>query len=102
MISEIATRRAKKSSSFSKRIARFYLARPILRKNTGTHVAMKRRVRPIADAADEAMLHRVDVTIFDVASEVCLIADQVFPEAALPDAAFVASRPDGAESFSFR
>jgi len=81
MVSEIAARRAKNPHRSPNASRVFYLARPILRKNTGTHVAMKRRVRPIADAVDQAMLHRVDVTIFDVASEVCLIADQVFPEA---------------------
>jgi len=63
---------------------------------------MKRRVRPVADARDQAVFHRVDVTIFDMAGVIGLIADQMFPEAALPDAAFVACYPNGAEPFPLR
>ena len=48
------------------------------------------------------MLHRIDVAIFDVTGVIRLIPDQMLPEAALPDAAFVAFDPDGAEPFSFR
>src|SRR5436190_24121782 len=54
-------------------------------------------MRSIADAGDQAMLERVDVTIFDMTSIVRLIADRMLPEAALPDAAFATRRANGAE-----
>ena len=63
---------------------------------------MKRGVRPIAHARDEAVLERIDVAIFDMARIVGLVADQVLPEPALPDAAFVARDADSTEPFLFR
>ena len=40
--------------------------RPILRKEACRHVAVKRRERPIAYVRDEAMVHGIDVAIFNV------------------------------------
>ena len=72
------------------------IARPIERKHPASDVAMKRRIRPILNSADQAVLHRIDHAIFDVARVVGLIPDQVLPEPALPDAAFTAPDTDGA------
>ncbi len=44
------------------------------------------------------MLDRVDHAILDVARVVGLIADQMLPEPALPDAAFAAPGTDGAQA----
>jgi len=38
---------------------------------------------PIADAPDQAVLDRIDVTILDVAAEILIVADQMFPEPTL-------------------
>src|ERR1700704_410911 len=61
---------------------------------------MKRGIRPIAHARDEPVLERIYVTIFDMARIISLIADQMLPKSALPDAAFVASDAHGAEPLS--
>jgi hypothetical protein len=53
-------------------------------------------MRPVADAADQAVLDRIDVAILDVAAEILIIADQMFPEAPLPDGAFAARAADRA------
>ena len=36
-------------------------------------------MRPVADAADQAMLDRIYVAILDVAAEILIVADQMFP-----------------------
>jgi hypothetical protein len=51
---------------------------------------MERGIRPIADAGDQAVLDRIDIAIRDVAAEILIVADQVFPKPALPDASFAA------------
>jgi hypothetical protein len=78
------------------------VTRPILRNNPGANIAVKRRVRPIPDAADQPMLDRIDVATFDMTGVIRLVTDQMFPEPALPDAAFVSLDPDMAEPFPFR
>ena len=45
---------------------RLELAGPVLRKQAGRHVAVKRRERPIAYVRDEAVVHGIDVAIFNV------------------------------------
>ena len=57
---------------------------------------MKRGMRPVAHARDEPVLERVDITIFDVARIIGLVPDQMLPETALPDSAFVAREANGA------
>ena len=56
-------------------------------------------MRPVADAADQAVLDRIDGAILDVAAEILVVADQMFPEAALPDGAFAARNADRAARF---
>jgi hypothetical protein len=51
---------------------------------------MKRGIGPIAQACDEAVLERIDITILDVARVIRFVTYQMFPEPALPDAALVA------------
>jgi hypothetical protein len=48
------------------------------------------------------MLHRVDVTIFDMAGTISFIANQMLPEASLPDAAFAALDPNRTHVLLFR
>jgi hypothetical protein len=57
---------------------------------------------PIAHAGDQAMRERIDPAIFDMTRVIGFVADQVFPEAALPDAAFVARNANGAAPLVFR
>ena len=63
---------------------------------------MKRGMRPIAHARDEAMLERIDMAVFDMARIIGFVADQMLPEPALPDAAFVAGDANGAEPLPLR
>jgi len=63
---------------------------------------MKRGIWPIAHARDEPVLERIYITIFDMARIISLIADQMLPKSALPDAAFVACDAHGAEPLSLR
>jgi len=45
------------------------------------------------------MLERIDVAVFDVTRIIRLVTDQMLPESALPDAAFVAGNANGTEPF---
>ena len=49
---------------------------------------MERRVRPLAHARDKAMLDRLDMNGIDVALEIPVITDGVFPETTLPKREF--------------
>ena len=53
-------------------------------------------MRPIADAPDQPVFDRIDVTILDVAAEILIVADQMFPEPTLPDGTFAACHADRA------
>jgi hypothetical protein len=55
-------------------VVRFNMAAPIERKQSRVYIAMKRRTRPVTHACDEAVLERVDITIFDVARIISLVA----------------------------
>ncbi len=48
------------------------------------------------------MLERIDITIFDVARLIGLVADQMLPETPLPDSALVAREANGAAPLLFR
>ena len=97
--SQVRTITAPSSPSFAEITVRFAVTRPILRKQPGAHVAVKRGIRPIAHPRNEAMLERIDVAVFDVTRIIRLVTDQMLPESALPDAAFVASNPNGTAPF---
>jgi hypothetical protein len=45
---------------------------------------MKRRVRPVLYARDQAVLHRVDVDVIDVPREVAVVRNCMFPKPTLP------------------
>ncbi len=45
-------------------------------------------MRPIGDAGDVPVLHRVEMNVIDMALEIRVISDRVFPIAALPNALF--------------
>ncbi len=59
---------------------------PILRIHTGTYHEMKRRVRPVLDAADMSMFHGIEVNVVDVAGKIVLVPHGVLPISALPNA----------------
>ena len=61
---------------------------------------MERGIRPIANAGDQAVLDRIDITIRDVAAEIVIIPDQVFPEPTLPDASFATRNAHRASQLS--
>ena len=56
---------------------RLGLARPVLRKQAGRDVAVKRRERPIAYAGDKSVLHGIDIAIFNMTAIVLVISDQM-------------------------
>jgi hypothetical protein len=89
-------------SPLPERAARINLTCPVERNNPGIDITVKRRTWPIANPFDQTVLHRVDVAIFDVAGIVSFIANQMLPEAPLPDAAFVAFDPNGTQLFPLR
>ena len=60
------------------------IASPIVWQRPLLHVAMKRRVRPIAYALHMTVLDRVEMNVLNVPREVTFIADSVFPESPLP------------------
>ena len=80
-------------SALAERASRFGVAAPIDRKRSGTHVAMKRGVRPIAHPRDQSMLERIDGAILDMTHIIGFIANLMLPEPGLPDAAFAAAAP---------
>jgi hypothetical protein len=41
-------------------------------------------MRPVANSGHEFVLHRIEMNVVNVASEIVLIADGVFPESPLP------------------
>ncbi|HEV7601154.1 MAG TPA: hypothetical protein VGO49_13010 [Bradyrhizobium sp.] len=49
---------------------------------------MKAAVRPIQNAPDVSVLHRIEVNVVDMALEIGIVANGVLPIAALPDAFF--------------
>jgi len=55
--------------------------------------AMERRIRPILDAGDEAVLDGVEPAVVDVMGMIVLVADQMLPVAPLPDTALAARPP---------
>src|SRR5882757_10126950 len=91
-----------RSPSFAEISNHFAIASPIFRKHSRAHIAMKRGMRPVAHTADEAVLDRIDMTILDVACIIGLVADQMLPEPALPDAALIPGGTNGAEPLALR
>ena len=70
-----------------------------------THIAMKRRISPIHHPMNPPMLHGVKMQMINIAMQIVLIPDGMFPIAALPhqDAAIVSlrnSQPTFCESAS--
>jgi hypothetical protein len=65
-----------------------HIAAPIERQKSLPDVSMERTMRPIAGARHQPMSHRVEVNVIDMAREVGIVADRMFPETALPYAFF--------------
>src|SRR3546814_5541916 len=78
------------------------IARPVFRKPTALHETVERRVRPVHRARGVPMLHRIDVDVVHVRMQVRLVPDQVFPVAALPNAALGLGQAAGAAAFDTR
>ena len=76
--------------------------RPVFGNDPRPHVAMKRRMRPIAHLCHQTVFHRIDITIFDMATVVSFVTDQMLPESPLPDAALAACDPNRTEPFPLR
>ncbi len=60
------------------------IASPVRRQISACDVMLETTVRPITDAPDQPMLHRVEMDIVNVTSEISLVANRVLPIPALP------------------
>jgi hypothetical protein len=56
-----------------------YSRRPDRRKNPLADKPMKRRMWPLADGSDKAVLSRIEVQVIDMAAVIVLVGDQVLP-----------------------
>lgn len=61
---------------------------PLSADDAASRVRMNRRPALGERIGDQAVLHRIMVDVGDVAGEVVVVADQVFPEAPLPEIVF--------------
>src|SRR3989338_1971438 len=75
--------------------------RPTRRINPLRYQAMKSRMRPVRQPFDQTMLERVDMDVIHVRTKIRIIADQVFPISALPDAPLVARHANPGAPFGF-
>jgi hypothetical protein len=64
------------------------IAAPVSRQQTVLHMAVEAAVRPVANASDITVLHRIEVNVIDVTLEVRIISDCVLPKTSLPDSRF--------------
>jgi hypothetical protein len=65
------------------------------RKYATPDIAVEQRVRPILHAPGQAVLDRIEVTVFDMPRVIGVVANQMLPETSLPDTALVARFADG-------
>ena len=72
------------------------LGGPVGWEDAATDVAVEAGVGPVGGASDEAVFDGVVVDVFDVMPVVGIVADEMFPIASLPDAAFASSLACGA------
>ncbi len=86
MIVSLRVGKAKRAhQSFSKRSLNILqVSTPISFQQAAFDEAMKAAVRPVRDARDISVFHRVEVDVVDVTIEVGVIADSVLPIATLP------------------
>ena len=61
------------------------LGGPIFVVHALLHITMKGGIRPLGSGLDIAVFHRVVMDVVQMGGKISFIADQVFPEAALPD-----------------
>ncbi|KIU45223.1 hypothetical protein QU42_14535 [Bradyrhizobium sp. UASWS1016] len=85
--------------SFAEVAAQRDVTTPVAWEQSCAHVAMKRRMWPIAYPCDMPMLQRINVAVLNMTRVIGLVAYQVFPEPTLPDSAFVARDTNVAELF---
>ena len=60
------------------------ISRPVIRQYPVFHVAMKRRIWPVAHALHPRMLDRIEMNVVNMPREVSFVADGMFPESSLP------------------
>jgi hypothetical protein len=65
-----------------------------------TDVTMKRRVRPICDAVDQAMFDRIKIAVRNVRAQILVVSDVMPPVPALPNATLAARASDWIDAFS--
>src|SRR5215510_9510459 len=64
------------------------IATPVSRQQTALHIAVEATVRPVANASDISVFHRIEMNVIDVTLEVRIVSDCVFPKPSLPDSRF--------------
>src|SRR5947209_10409474 len=64
---------------------------PILRQHAAPHIAMERRMRPVAHPGCQTVLDWIEMDVIDVPRKVRFITDRVLPESSLPESIFSAA-----------
>jgi hypothetical protein len=67
-------------------------ARPFWLRPAGANIPVDRRIGPIDRPLDQSVLHRIAPAIGQMRAVVSFVADHVFPEPPLPEAAFALGR----------
>ncbi len=57
-------------------------------------------IGPFGGVADEAVFHRVEMNVVEMGGVIFVVADRVFPEAPLPEAAFASGCTAGGAAFA--
>ena len=78
--------------SLTERSAVFlHVSAPVVGQFATRNESVKTAVRPIRNAGDMPMLHRIEMNVVDMSLKIRAIANRVFPEAPLPDSFFAFS-----------
>ena len=70
------------------RLCRGFPSTPIRWVHSLRHIPMERGIRPIANSCDVIVLHRIPMEVIDMAVEIVLVADLMFPKPPLPSRTF--------------
>lgn len=70
------------TKSISPRFGGSHIASPVDRQQTGSNVAMKARIGPVADTTHPAVLDRVEVDVVEMSLPIIRVSDQVPPSVA--------------------
>ena len=72
---------------------RFITAGPVCRQNSGFHIMVESRKRPIRHPPDQPMFHGVPMAIVNMAGKVEIVSYDMLPEAPLPHAPLTPCHP---------